>query len=88
VNETAARFIDEIAAFDEPTADHVRKELEALYADPALIDASDAVTWILKQPGHSIGDRYYEIRKILDAARPKSARAKCAWRLPALLAWR
>jgi hypothetical protein len=87
VNETAARFIDEIAAFDPAGAEYLREELEAVYDEPRLLDASDRITAVLKDlSGYSIGDRYYEINKIIEAAKPKSARAK--WSLPALLAWR
>jgi hypothetical protein len=86
VNETAARFVDEIAAFDPASAEYLREQIELVFDDPHMLDASDEITWALKQINYPIGDRCYEVMKILEAAKPKSARAK--WSLPALLAWR
>jgi hypothetical protein len=85
VNETAARFIDEIAAFDPAGAEYLREQIELVFDDPRMLDVSDEITWALKQ-NYPIGDRCYEVMKILERAKPKSTRAK--WSLPKLLAWR
>ena len=69
MNRTIERFIDEIAAFDPPSADYLREQLEPVFNDPRLLDVSDEITWALTQRQYPLADRCSEVIRILECAK-------------------
>jgi hypothetical protein len=66
LNATFERFLSEVEADARiaDLADDMRAGLEHIWADP---DLSDACTWVLRQPGHTIVERIDAVSKLLTA---------------------
>jgi hypothetical protein len=66
VNGTVYRFLDEVAAIDQRSAEHLFDEIEGVFEDPRALDASDRITFVAKQIQCSIGARCSEVWRVLE----------------------